>query len=127
MRIEHVAIWTRDLERPKSFYETYFEVTAGSRYTSTKRPFESCFLSFASGARLELMRLPDLADADHGRNIVGLAHLALWTGSRKAVDALTRRLSADGHTVVDGPRATGDGYYESVVLDPDGNRIELTV
>jgi lactoylglutathione lyase len=28
---------------------------------------------------------------------------------------------------VDGPRRTGDGYYESVVLDPEGNRLELTV
>ena len=127
MRIEHVAIWTRDLERLKSFYETYFEVVAGARYASTKRPFESHFLSFASGARLELMRLPDLDDADYSRNIVGLAHLAVSTGSREAVDTLTRRLRGDGYTVVDGPRATGDGYYESVVLDPDGNRIELTV
>lgn len=127
MRIEHVAIWTRDLERLKSFYETYFEVTAGARYVSIKRPFESYFLSFASGARLELMRLPDLADADRTRNSVGLAHLALSTGSREAVDTLTRRLRADGYTVVDGPRTTGDGYYEAVVLDPDGNRIELTV
>lgn len=127
MRIEHVAIWTRDLERLKSFYETYFEVIAGARYASTKRPFESHFLNFASGARLELMRLPDLADADHSRNVVGLAHVALSTGSREAVDTLTRRLRGDGYTVVDGPRVTGDGYYESVVLDPDGNRIELTV
>jgi lactoylglutathione lyase len=127
MRIEHVAIWTRDLERLKSFYETYFEVTAGAKYASTKRPFESCFLSFASGARLELMRLPDLADADRSRGTIGLAHLALSTGSRETVNALSRRLRADGYTIVDGPRITGDGYYESVVLDPDGNRIELTV
>jgi len=127
MRIEHVAIWTRDLERLKSFYETYFEVTAGAKYASTNRPFESCFLSFASGARLELMRLPDLADADRSRGTIGLAHLALSTGSRETVNALSRRLRADGYTIVDGPRVTGDGYYESVVLDPDGNRIELTV
>jgi len=127
MRIEHVAIWTRDLERLKSFYETYFEVTAGAKYASTKRPFESYFLSFASGARLELMRLPDLADADRSRGTIGLAHLALSTGSRETVNALSRRLRADGYTIVDGPRVTGDGYYESVVLDPDGNRIELTV
>jgi len=25
------------------------------------------------------------------------------------------------------PRWTGDGYYESVVLDPDGNQVELMV
>jgi len=127
MHIEHVAIWTRDPEQLKSFYETYFAVTAGARYASTKRPFESYFLNFASSARLELMRLPNLADADRSRSIVGLAHLALSTGSREAVDGLIRRLRADGYTIVDGPRVTGDGYYEAVVLDPDGNRVELTV
>jgi lactoylglutathione lyase len=43
------------------------------------------------------------------------------------VDTLTERLRADGYRVVGEPRTTGDGYYESVVLDLDGNRIEITV
>jgi lactoylglutathione lyase len=55
-----------------------------------------------------------------------LAHLAISLGSALAVDALTHRLRSDGFPVLDGPRRTGDGYYESVVLDPDGNRVELT-
>jgi lactoylglutathione lyase len=50
------------------------------------------------------------------------AHLAFSLGSREAVRALAAELGA-----VDGPRTTGDGYYEAVVLDPDGNRVELTV
>jgi lactoylglutathione lyase len=33
---------------------------------------------------------------------------------------------SEGVAVLDGPRRTGDGYYESVVLDPEGNRIEIT-
>jgi lactoylglutathione lyase len=48
-------------------------------------------------------------------------------GSEQGVDSLTSRLREDGYAVVDGPRRTGDGYYESVVLDPDGNRVEITV
>ena len=126
MRIEHVAIWTRDLERLKAFYETYFGARAGARYASARRPFESYFLRFPAGARLELMRLPDLADAQRGRDTVGLAHIAFATGSREQVDALTARLRDDGYAIADGPRVTGDGYYESVAIDPDGNRIEIT-
>jgi lactoylglutathione lyase len=57
---------------------------------------------------------------------IGLVHLAFVVGDEAAVDALTLRLRTDGFLVVDGPRRTGDGYYESVVLDPDGNRLELT-
>ena len=57
----------------------------------------------------------------------GLIHIALSVGSREAVDALTTRLEQDGFRVVSAPRTTGDGYYESVMLDPDGNRVEITV
>lgn len=127
IRIEHVALWTRDLDRLSAFYRSYFGATAGPRYCSARRPFESVFLSFPDGARLELMRLPELAEPDRASETVGLAHLAISTGSRQAVDALTMRMGTDGYTVLDGPRTTGDGYYEAVVLDPDGNRLEITV
>jgi lactoylglutathione lyase len=56
---------------------------------------------------------------------MGLAHFALSVGSERRVDELTQRLAHDGYPVLDGPRRTGDGYYESVVLDPDGNRVEI--
>ncbi len=58
---------------------------------------------------------------------MGLTHFAVSLGSEQEVNALTERLRSDGHPVLDGPRRTGDGYYESVVLDPEGNRVELTV
>jgi lactoylglutathione lyase len=58
---------------------------------------------------------------------MGLAHLAISVGSIQGVEELTGRLRKDGFEVVDGPRHTGDGYFESVVLDPDGNRIEITI
>jgi lactoylglutathione lyase len=128
MTIEHVALWTADLERARRFYEAYFGATAGARYQNPAKAFASYFLGFASGARLELMHRPDLrASAVHAVPAVGYAHLAFATGSRAAVDSLTERLRAAGHPVLGEPRTTGDGYYESVVADPDGNSIEITI
>lgn len=129
MHIEHIAIWTQDLERLKSFYEIYFAAQAGPKYTNPAKQFESYFLRFASGARLELMYRPDIpaTQDDPMTQFTGYIHLAMSVGSEAAVDALTERLRADGYPVLDGPRRTGDGYYESVILDPDGNRIEVTV
>lgn len=125
MGIEHVAIWTSRLEALTAFYTRFLGALAGPPYRSVSRPFESCFLSFPSGARLELMRLPDLAPAAGPAPRVGLAHLAFKVGSPADVDRLTEELDAAGFVVEGRPRRTGDGYYESVVLDPDGNRVEL--
>lgn len=136
MRIEHVALWTRDresLERLRAFYAAYFGARAGALYESARRPgFASYFLAFppdeegaAPGARLELMTAPGVADRGAGEAL-GYAHLAVSLGSRGAVDALAARVAADGGRVASGPRTTGDGYYEAVLLDPDGNAVEIT-
>ena len=129
MRIEHVAIWTHDLERLRSFYEAYFAGRANAKYVNPRTQFESYFLTFADGTRLELMQKPTipLSQNDIERQFTGYIHIAFSIGSREAVDALTERLRQDGYRILDGPRTTGDGYYESSVLDPDGNRVEITV
>jgi lactoylglutathione lyase len=128
-RIEHVAFWTEDLERLAGFYTKYLGATVGSKYVNPAKGYESHFLSFAGGARIELMRTSTLNPVKHapGAHRMGLAHLAISVGSMQGVAELSSRLKQDGFEVVDGPRHTGDGYYESVVLDPDGNRIEVTV
>ena len=129
IRIEHIAIWTDDVERLKAFYTTFFAAQAGPKYTNPNTQFQSYFLTFSSGARLELMQRPGIPASrnDPQAQFTGYIHLAYSTGSIEEVDALTGRLRAAGYPVVDGPRWTGDGYYESSVFDPDGNRIEITV
>ena len=128
MRIEHIAIWTHQLEALKAFYETYFGAQAGAKYINPAKQFESYFLTFDSGARLELMTRPDIPASTNNvdKQHIGIIHFAMAVGTEKDVDTLTTRLKEDGHPVLDGPRRTGDGYYESVVLDPDKNRIEIT-
>lgn len=126
MKIEHVAIWVKDLEGMKTFYTTYFEGTANSKYQNIEKKFESYFISFKEGARLELMRKAGI-DKDDSNDRVGWAHIAISLGSKEAVNQLTERLQKDGFLLVNGPRLTGDGYYESVIEDPEGNLIELTV
>ena len=128
MHIDHIALWTPNMQRCRDFYIRYFDASAGPRYVNAAKGFESCFLGFASGARIELMqtRSFDPVVCAPGAQRMGLTHLAVSVGSESVVDALTRTLAEAGYPVLDGPRRTGDGYYESVVLDPDGNRIEIT-
>lgn len=126
-RIEHVAMWVDDLEATCTFYVRYFGATAGPPYHNPAKGFRSRFLTFSGGARIELMHTTALAPVVQapGAQRMGLTHLAISVGDDAAVDVLTARLREDGFTVLDGPRRTGDGYYESVVLDPEGNRIEI--
>jgi lactoylglutathione lyase len=129
MKLEHVAIWTDNLETLKTFYQRYFGGTPNSKYTNEKKGFESYFLTFQSGARLELMSkkgIPanqnDTVQAQHK----GIIHLAFGVDSMQEVDQKAAELQADGYPILSGPRKTGDGYYEFETLDPDNNRLEIT-
>ena len=129
-RIAHVALWTpspESLERLRAFYETWLGARAGARYESARRAgFASYFLTLpGGGARLELMTAPGLPPRA-AEEEVGWAHLAVSLGTRDAVEAFVERARAEGIAIVSGPRLTGDGYYEAVVRDPDGNLVEVT-
>lgn len=128
MRLEHLALWTPRLEILRDFYVRHFRCVAGPLYSSATRPFRSYFLTFPGGGRLELMEQPGLASPPSAAapDQTGYAHFALALGGEEAVRTTTDRLRTAGVRVIGDPRRTGDGYYESVVLDPDGNRIELT-
>jgi lactoylglutathione lyase len=129
MQIDHIAIWTNDIERMKEFYERYFLAKTGSKYVNPAKRFVSYFLSFSSGTRLELMQKTGVQEIQRsiGEQSIGYAHLSFATGSEQRVNELTARLKRDAYLVLDGPRHTGDGYYESLIQDPDGNSIEITI
>lgn len=129
MRIEHVAIRVANLEKSIYFYEEYFGGSPGVLYHNKTKNFKSCFINFENGCRLELMSAANTAqnEQNSGIGITGIAHFAISAGSKENVDSLTARLQNDGYRITGMPRVTGDGYYESVALDPDGNTVEITV
>lgn len=127
MKIEHIAIWVRDLEKAKEFYTTCFKMKCGDKYVNEKKGFSSYFLSLDDGARIEIMYRPDITGTAGKQGIsFGLTHFAISVGSRKEVDELTEKIRSSGYEILGEPRTTGDGYYESLVSDPEGNLVEIT-
>lgn len=125
MKIEHVGLWVKDLEKMRTFYETYLGGVAGELYHNTTTDFRSYFLTFENGdTRLEIMNKPGLEEV--AVEVFGYAHIAYQVADEAAVDELHDRLVEDGYKHVNGPRTTGDGYYEAVVEDPEGNLVEIT-
>ena len=126
MNISHIALWVKDLEKIKNFYCEYFKVRVSALYHNKDTEFKSYFLTFESGAKLELMFNPNIC-IKQDKNCLGYGHIAIGLGSKEQVDIFTEKLKNDGFAVISMPRFTGDGFYESVILDPEGNKIELTV
>lgn len=129
MIIEHLAIWTQNLEALKDYYVQYFGAQPNDKYTNVQKQFQSYFLSFASGARLELMSRPDIptnANDPVSAQYLGLIHFAFGVDTMAEVDQKVEELRAAGFPILSGPRKTGDGYYEFETLDPDNNRIEVS-
>lgn len=81
---------------------------------------------FSDGARLEFMNNTEMDDVEKSRKRTGFIHLVFSVGGKADVDRMTEKLRNDGYEVISGPRTTGDGYYESCILDPEGNQIEIT-
>ena len=127
MKIEHIAIWTKDLENMREFYLRFFDLNSNEKYHNSKKNFSSYFLSFPTGARIELMYKPEISEfiKTAELNLV-LTHFAISVGSKEKVDELTNLIRQNGYRIVGEPRTTGDGYYESVISDPEGNIIEIT-
>ncbi|TAE18415.1 MAG: glyoxalase [Bacteroidetes bacterium] len=129
MIIEHIAIWTNQLEAMRDYYVRFFGGKPNEKYTNPTTGFESFFLTFESGARLELMRKPRLPDNQNDTieaQHLGIIHIAFALQTKAEVDAKAGELQSAGYRILRAPRTTGDGYYEFETLDPDNNRLEVT-
>jgi lactoylglutathione lyase len=129
MRINHIAIWTQNLGVLRHFYETYFDAIAGEKYINPAKQIELYELTFPDGGRVDLMQNPAIPankNDVHGQ-FTGLIHFAFGVCSEETANSLVARLCADGIQIVSEPCRTGKGYYEYFLLDPDGNRVEITL
>ena len=128
IRIDHIALFCKDLEQMRQFFLDYFEATSNEQYHNSHTGLRTYILTFPNdGARLELMQRPDTIDADPSKPKIGFVHISFALGSKEDVDAKTIELHDAGYEVTSGPRTTGDGYYESCVLGPEGIQIEITI
>ncbi len=128
MRIDHIALFCKDLEKMRQFFIDHFAAVSNEQYHNPRTGLRTYILSFPNGgARLELMQRPDTIDADPSKPNIGFIHISFTVGSKEAVDAKTKELLNAGYRVTNGPRTTGDGYYESYILGPEGIQIEITV
>ena len=126
MKIEHAAVYVKDLEAARDYFVTYLGGTSNDGYYNPNTGFQSYFISFDDGARLELMTKPGIDDHAEHQERTGYSHIAFSVGSKERVDLLTAELKSAGFEVISGPRYTGDGYYESCIAAVEGNLIEIT-
>ncbi len=124
MQIAHIALWSENIDKLKDFYIKYFGGVSNQKYINAAKGFESYFISFEGGCALELMKRADISFRPRQKTL-GYCHIAFKVGSQEKVIELTNTLAQDGYTVAGLPRVTGDGYFESVILDPEGNRVEI--
>ncbi len=125
MKIEQIAIWTNDLDRSRHFYETYFNGKSNEKYINEKKGFASYFVTFNGSASLEIMQRNDVTESAENKESSGLAHFAFNVGSKEKVNEMIETFRQKGYQILGEPRLTGDGCYEGIVADPDGNRIEI--
>ncbi len=122
--ISHTGLYVTDLEKMKEFYVSRFKAKAGNKYVNLKKRFSSYFLTFSSGAQIELMQ-DDYRTISKDEKEWG--HIAISTGSKNAVNDLLAKLKSEGIQIISEPKITGDGYYECIVTDPENNKIEITI
>ena len=127
MKLDHVALYVKDLESARMFFVRYFGAVSNEMYHNPRTGLKTYFLSFGGGARLEIMARPDTVEGEKSLLRTGFIHVAFSVGGKDGVDVLTEQLRMDGYTVVSGPRTTGDGYYESCIIGPEGIQIEITI
>ncbi len=72
------------------------------------------------------MTRPGISPGAQGEYPQGFAHMSFSVGSAELVDRLSKTLNDNGYAIADGPRRTGDGFYESCIIGSEGIHVEIT-
>jgi len=126
MKIDHFGIYVRDLEAVRRFFQEYFGATSNEMYHNPRKGLRTYFLSFPDGGQLELLQRPQQMPLGESNGCTSV-HISISVGSKEVVDDMSRRLAEAGYATLDGPRTTGDGFYEASISGPEGLRLEITV
>lgn len=128
IQIDHIALYCLDLEAMRTFFIQHFGCRSNDMYHNPKTGLKTYILTFPEGkTRLEIMSHPQVTTLSGGLYRAGYIHLSLAVGSEENVVAKTRELTVAGYECISGPRVTGDGYFESALIGPEGIFIEITV
>lgn len=128
MRIHHIALYCIDLEGMRRFFMKHFDCTSNEQYHNPRTGLKTYILTPLEGdCQIEIMSRPEVTETLTEQFRTGFIHMSFSVGSKEAVDSKTKELEADGCTCISGPRTTGDGFYESQIIGPEGILIEITV
>ena len=117
---DHLSLGVRDLSAARRFYDAFFAPLGAAVSSATPKE-----LAYGPGGAASQFYLYPV----EGPQVAGLgAHLAFTADTRAAVDQAYAAAIAEGATSI---RAAGPhpdiapGYYGCVILDPDGNKLEI--
>lgn len=117
---DHLSVGVRDLSAARAFYDAFL-APLGCTATHTSE----AELGYGPGGMGAQFYLYPVA----GERVAGLGtHIAFSADSRAAVDAAYAAALAGGAVSVRPAGAHPDiaaGYYGCVLLDPDGNKLEI--
>lgn len=127
MKLDHIALWTKQIEVMVDFYEKYFDGKADEMYVDEEENISCCYIIFTEGSKLELIQGPDIYEREHKitDRVLGYTHLAFDVGSKEKVDEITEKIEKDGYQVEKRPAFIVEWFYESAIIDPEGNIIEI--
>ena len=128
MRIDHIALYCIDLEAMREFWMAHFGCASNEQYHNPRTGLRTYILSFPQGGtRLEIMQRPEVTEPLPSQYRAGFIHMSVTVDSKEAVNKKTQELQSSGYECISGPRTTGDGYYESQIVGPEGILIEITI